>query len=140
MKYSKWIGILAAAVVILSCYLPWIVVPSAHLEIAGMYASGKQNFGRPGLMNLLVTAVAIVMFLIPFIWAKRTNIFVCALNIAWSLRNYILLGKCYIGDCPILKPGIYLLLAASAVMLLMSFLPQIDFADKGNGNTGVNKL
>ncbi len=125
MKYSKWLGVAAAVVIIIACYMPWVYIPSVKLEIGGMYASGKQNFGRPGLMNCVLSAVGIVMFLLPFIWAKRTNIFIGAFNIAWSARNYILLSKCYGGDCPELKPGLYVLLAASIIMLLAAFVPDI---------------
>jgi len=125
MKYSKWIGVLSGLMVIVSCYMVWVTVPSAHLEIGGMISNGKQNFGKPGLMNLVVTLLALLLFLLPFIWAKRTNIFVCALNIAWALRNYVLLSRCYLGDCPVKQVGLYLLLVVSAMMLLMSFLPDM---------------
>jgi hypothetical protein len=130
MKYSKWIGVLAAIVVIASCYMVWIKVPSANLEIAGMFANGKHNLGKPGLMNMVVTIVAAVLFLLPFIWAKRTNVFICALNIAWAVRNYVLLGKCYAGDCPVKESGLYILVAASLVMLLMSLLPDVELKEE----------
>ncbi len=129
MKYSKWIGLLAAVTILIVCYQTWIYVPSVRLEIGGMAASGKQNFGRPGLVNIIMTTGSVIMFLLPFIWAKRTNIFLCAFNIAWAVRNYILLTKCYAGDCPTIKPSLYLLLLASLVMLLVSFAPDIKVAE-----------
>jgi hypothetical protein len=132
MKYSKWVGLLAAAVIFIVCYMPWVYVPSVSLEIGGMYASGRQNFGRPGLMNMIMSAGAAVMFLLPYIWAKRTNIFFCAFNIAWAFRNYIILSKCYGGDCPIKKAGLYILLLASVLMLIMSFMPDIEIKDQKN--------
>jgi hypothetical protein len=130
MKYSKWIGLVAAVVVIVVCYMPWIYVPSAQLEIGGMYASGKQNFGRPGLMNMVMAIGAALMFLLPFIWAKRTNIFFCGFNIAWTIRNYILLSKCYGGDCPVKKTGLYILIIASVIMLLVSFFSDIEVKEE----------
>jgi hypothetical protein len=130
MKYSKWIGLLAAVTVFVVCYKAWIYVPSAKLEIGGMFATGKQNFGRPGLVNMIMTGGSFLMFLLPYIWAKRSNIFLCAFNIAWACRNYILLSKCYGGDCPVIKPGLYLLLLASAIMLAMSFIPDVKVAEE----------
>jgi hypothetical protein len=130
MKYTKWIGLLAAVTVLIVCYQPWIYVPSVQLEIGGMFASGKQNFGRPGLVNMIMTIGSVTMFLLPFIWAKRTNIFLCAFNIAWACRNYILLTKCYGGDCPLIKPGLYILLLASLLMLAMSFIPDIKVTEE----------
>jgi hypothetical protein len=126
MKYSKWIGFLSVVVVLVACHLPWIKVMSAHLEVGGMFSNGKHNFGRPGLMNIICTVGAGIFFLLPQVWAKRTNIFFCGFNIAWAIRNYIMLSRCYSGECPEKQIGLYLLLIASAVMLLMSFLPDLE--------------
>jgi len=69
-----------------------------------MYATGKQNFGRPGLMNCILAAMSMIMFLLPFIWAQTHQyFFIVAFNIAWAVRNYILLTKCYGGECPEVK-------------------------------------
>jgi len=130
MKYSKWVGLLAAIAIIAVCYLPWVYVPQVNLEIGGMYASGPQNFGRPGLMNCILSVVAIILFLAPFIWAKRTNIFVVAFNIAWAVRNYLLLSRCYGGECPEKKTGLYLLLLASLVMMAAAFVPDIAIKEE----------
>jgi len=130
MKYSKWLGVLSAIAIIVICYIPWVYVPEAQLEIGGMYASAKHNFGRPGLMNCILSAGAIIMFLLPFIWAKRTNIFFAAFNIAWAVRNYLLLSRCYGGECPVKKAGLYLLLAASAIMLIAAFTPDITIKEE----------
>lgn len=70
------------------------------------------------------------MFLLPFIWAKRTNIFFCGFNIAWATRNYILLSKCYGGDCPVKKAGLYILIIASILMLLASFFSDIEIKEE----------
>ncbi|MFT3936015.1 MAG: hypothetical protein QM726_20460 [Chitinophagaceae bacterium] len=130
MKYSAWIGLVASVVVIIVCYLPWVYVPSVQLEIGGMSSSGPQNFGKPGLINLFCTAGAIIFFLLPQVWAKRTNIFFCGFNIAWAIRNYILLSRCYGGDCPVKKSSLYILLIASAIMLVMSFLPDVKIKEE----------
>jgi hypothetical protein len=123
MKYSKWIGLAAAIIVVLVCYTPWIYVPSVQLQIGGMSANGKQDFGKPGIINIGCSVAAAIFFMLPQVWAKRANIFFCGFNIAWAARNYILLSRCYGGDCPVKKTGLYILLAASAIMLLMAFIP-----------------
>ena len=81
-------------------------------------------------MNMICSVGAAVLFLMPRIWAKRTNIFFCGFNIAWAVRNYIMLSRCYGGDCPEKKIGIYLLVAAAAIMLLMSLMPDVSIADE----------
>jgi hypothetical protein len=126
MKYSSWIGFVAAVTVIVVCYSTWVFIPSAQLSIGGMLSSAKNNFGRPGLLHLILTGVAAILFVLPRTWAKRTNIFFTGLNMAWAVRNYIVLTKCYAGDCPEKKGALYLLIIACAVMLLMSMLPDME--------------
>jgi len=100
-----------------------------------MSSVGKHNFGRPGLMNIFCSVGAALFFLLPRIWAKRTNVFFCGFNIAWSIRNMILFSRCYAGDCPEKTASLYIILAASAVMLLMSFIPDIAVQQEGEKST-----
>jgi hypothetical protein len=124
MKYSQWIGILAAVGAIIVCHFPWAVIESKSMVIYGMYAPDT-NFGRPGLMNIIVCSVSIVLFAIPRIMAKRINVFVTMFNLAWSIRNYILVASCLMGECPVKKPSLYLLVAFSVIMFLMALLPKM---------------
>ena len=137
MKYSKWIGLVAALTVIIACYMTWIFVPSVNISIGGMVSSGKHNFGKPGLMNMFCATAAIALFLLSKIWAKRTNIFFCGFNMAWAIRNYILLTRCYGGDCPQKRTGLYILVCASVLMLLMSFIPDIKLEEENKGREQV---
>lgn len=82
-------------------------------------------FGKPGLMHLVLAVPLIILFIVPKIWAKRINVFTGAINLAWSIRNYILLTTCYMGDCPQIKTGLILALALSAFILVMTFFPKI---------------
>jgi uncharacterized membrane protein YuzA (DUF378 family) len=129
MKYSQLIGIIAAVAVIIVCHLPWTFIESKNLTIYGMHAPDT-NFGRPGLMNFIVSGLSIIFFAIPRIWAKRTNVFVTVFNLAWSIRNFILLASCLMGECPVKKTSLYLLIAFSAVMMLMALLPKLAIKPK----------
>ncbi|TAH01109.1 MAG: hypothetical protein EAZ16_12305 [Sphingobacteriales bacterium] len=130
MKYSNWIGLAAAIIIIVCCYLSWLYVPTVHLTIGGMSATGKHNFGRPGLLPLFLSVVAAINFLLPFIWAKRTNIFITGFIVAWAVRNYLLMSRCDNGDCPQLLPAFYIMLVASFLTLAMSFVPDIKVKQK----------
>jgi hypothetical protein len=130
MKNSKWIGLLSVIMVIVVCFMPWIYIPSVGLRIGGLFANGNQNYGKPGIINIICSAGAAIFFLLPQIWAKRTNIFFCGFNMAWSIRNFILLGRCYMGDCPVKQTGLYVLVIASAIMLLMSLIPDVEIKDQ----------
>lgn len=122
MKYSNYIGIIAALAIVAVCFMPWVYIPFIQTTVTGMSAD-KTNLGRPGLMNIILCIVAVALFIIPQIWAKRINIFMSIFNLAWSVRNFLLITQCELGECPEKKSGIYLLLFLSAVLLLMTFLP-----------------
>ena len=125
MKHSQLIGIIAAVSILCICFFPWSYIPSVQVTVSGFHAEGT-SFGKPGVLNCLLCLVAIVLFSIPAIWAKRTNVFIAALNLAWAFRNYLLLSFCMMGECPEKKIALYGLMGISIVMLVMTFLPKID--------------
>ncbi len=123
MKYSQQIGFFAAILVLVACNMPWVTIASLDTTINGFYTD-KTNFGRPGIMQTVLSASMLLLFLINRIWAKRTNIFLGALSFAWSVRNYIIVSTCAMGECPEKKAGLYLLVASTFIALMMSFLPK----------------
>lgn len=122
MKYLKWLGLLSAILLIISCFFPWVVILSKNITISGIQSEGT-NFGRPGYFNLLMTALYILFALIPRVWAKRANLIIVALNMAWSLRNYFMVTACEGGECPNIQPALYILLISSVVMFLSALFP-----------------
>lgn len=124
MKHSQVIGIIAVLAMAVLCFMPWTFIASRQITVTGMHAEGT-NFGRPGLFHLILGTVAAIMFLVPRIWAKRTNVFVAALNIAWAFRNYLLLSSCMMGECPEKKPALYMLLLVAVVIQIMALLPKV---------------
>jgi hypothetical protein len=129
MKYSQLFGVIAVAALAGVCYMPWSFIADKNIMVTGMSAPGT-DFGKPGLMHLALSALLAFFFLIPKIWAKRTNVFVAAINLAWSIRNYILLSTCYMGECPQKKPGLFLLVALCLFIQIMTFLPKINLPEK----------
>lgn len=83
------------------------------------------NFGKPALINLIVSAIAAVFFLYSAVMAKRANLFLCAFNFAWSVRNYIIVSTCRAGECPEKRFGLYLLLISSVIIMVASLFPDI---------------
>jgi hypothetical protein len=129
MKYSQTIGIVACLVVLICSYLPWSFVVSEQITISGFDTKGT-SFGKPGLFLDFFTIISIILFLIPAIWAKRTNIFIGAIVFSWSIRNYILVSTCLMGECPEKQPALYTLVVASGVLMLMALLPKLNSTKK----------
>ncbi len=128
MKYSQLLGAAACLALIVSCFFTWSYVAEINLSISGI--NGGPGLGKPGLLNIFFCSAMILFFLIPRIWAKRANIILGALNIAWSFRNYLLVGACSGGICPEKRWGIFALLVLSLFIEVMTFLPNIKVTSK----------
>lgn len=116
----KWVGIIAALIVIGSCFFPWVIIESKDIVISGVESAGT-NYGKPGYMNFLLCTVFLLLSFVSRSWSIRTNLFFAGLNFAWSVRNFIILARCEAGECPVRQPALYVLLIASIMMLIALF-------------------
>lgn len=103
--------------------MPWVLIPSKQLIISGIDASGTR-YGKPGYLHLLLGFFYLVFTLVPAVWAKRANLLVVAFNLAWTIRNFLILSLCRGGECPQRLYGLYLLAIASILMLIAALLPK----------------
>ncbi len=124
-RILKWTGLISALLLIVSCFLPWVNIESKNLVLTGVDTTGT-NFGRPGYFHFVMAAVFMVLTLIPRLWAKRVNLPVVALNIAWALRNFFIIAACQGGECPVRLIGLWLMLVSSLLMLLSALFPDMD--------------
>ena len=134
MKNSQWIGIAAAVLLIVSCFLPWTFYPDLDKHFTGFF-SEENRYGKPGVLFTGFAILGIVFFLIPKVWAKRWNLLVGALTLAWAIRSFILFSGCYKAICPKKEIGLWLMLFASGLILLMSFFPDLRLKQ----NSGADK-
>jgi hypothetical protein len=126
MKYSQTAGIIFSLCIIVLCFFPWTYIESQHLTITGFSTTGT-TYGKPGLLNAILCTLMILLFAVPALWSKRTNVLLAALNLAWSFRNYLLLSFCMMGECPERKPALFGLLLSAIIVMVMALLPKIPF-------------
>jgi hypothetical protein len=124
MKFSQWIGIVAAIVLIISGFMNWTWYADIHKYFTGFF-SENNIYGKPGKIFLYFSSIAILFFAIPRIWAKRWNVLICTIIVAFAIRTFILYTACYSGVCPVKQPGIWMMIGSSAVMLLCALLPDL---------------
>jgi len=127
----KWIGLLAALALIAACFFPWVFIESKNITVTGAHSDGT-SFGKPGYFHLVLVTLYLVFHFISHIWAKRINLLVVALNIAWAVRNYFVISACSGGECPEKKAALYVVLISSLVMLVAALLPKIKLTEKTN--------
>ena len=123
-RYFKWVGFAAVVLLIVSCFTPWVTIPARHIVVSGVDSTGT-NFGKPGYLHFVMSFFFIVFMLVPRVWAKRSNLLVGAINMAWAIRNFIFIPACIAGECPLRETGIYLALLASVLMLLATLFPDM---------------
>jgi len=132
MRFLKPIGFIAAIGMIVLCFFPWVVIESNSIVITGMQTTGT-NFGKPGYLHLVFTALYILLLLVPKVWSRRINLFFTAFNVAWAFRNFILISACYGGECPVKQPALYLLILTAVAMLLVILLAPEKATTPDNG-------
>ena len=128
MRWMKWIGFAAVVLLIISCFIPWVFIESKNITVTGIDAAGT-SFGKPGYFHLLMSIIFLLFNLMPKLWAKRSNLLITALNIAWAVRNYFLITACQMGDCPVKKPGLYLVVLASLLMMAAALFPDMKLPE-----------
>ena len=129
MRYMKWIGLVAVMLLIVSCFLPWVIIDSQKIIVSGVDSTGT-NFGKPGYTHFVLGFFFIIFHFIPKLWAKRVNLLIVALNIAWAIRNYFIISMCRVGECPEKQIGLWLVLLASVLILIAALFPGIKLKEE----------
>ncbi len=116
MRFMKLAGILAALIVIISAFFPWVVIESRDLVVSGVDNAGL-NYGKRGYWHFVFCGLFIIFSLFRGVEARRVNVFVAAINLAWSLAN-LLVFKCEGGECPVKQPALYISILGSVLMMV----------------------
>ncbi|MGB4844106.1 MAG: hypothetical protein WBP16_06560 [Ferruginibacter sp.] len=129
VKYLHWLGIAACITLIVCCFLPWVYYADINQTFTGFY-SYKNEYGKPGKFLVLLASIALLFIIIPKIWAKRANLFICAITVAYAVKTFILFGSCYNNYCPEKLFSLYLMVAVSIIMLIASGFPHLKLVNK----------
>jgi hypothetical protein len=130
MKYSQWIGVAAAIVLVIACSLPWTYHPDLDKNFTGFF-SQNNIYGKPGYAFIVLSVIASVFFLIQKVWAKRANMFFCAIVVSYAIKSFIVFSGCYKGICPDKKAGLWIMLLAAIGMLVMTLFPDMKLKQEG---------
>ncbi len=131
MHYKKilhYVAIFAALALIATCFIPWVHYNNIDVTFNGFnvkrFATGVY-YGRAGIIITVLASISLLFILIPSIVAKRINMFLCALLVAYTLRTYVIFtGSLFDGEVTKLA-GIYLIVLLSFVMVICSVLPYL---------------
>lgn len=124
MKYSQIIGALLCLVLVGLCFTHWTYHPDIDKYFTG-YFSEENVYGKPAILINFFSAIAFACFLIPKIWAKRLNMVIAGILVAYCIKTFVLFGGCYKGICPVRELGIWGVLVTGILILVMTLLPDI---------------
>jgi len=129
MRWMKWVGVASCFLLIISCFIPWVFIAFKNITVTGIDATGT-NFGKPGYFHLIMSLFFLFFHFTPRVWAKRSNLLVAAVNLGWAIRNYFIISACEMGECPIKKAGIIILIPASLLMLVAALFPDVSLKEE----------
>lgn len=121
MRIRFLVSVFAVALLVISCFLPWITIETKNITITGVNTK-PTSFGMPALFHFVWAGLYLLMLLLNKIWSMRTAVGIAGFNIAWALRNFWIIPACAGGECPVKLVGLYLLLTASALMFFALFI------------------
>ena len=124
VKILNRAGIAACIVLIVSCFVPWVHYADIDQTFTGFY-SFKNQYGKPGKFLVGAGVIVLTCMLVPKVMAKRINLFLSALTLAYAVKTYILITSCYNNYCPEKLPGIYIMLIAAALMMVAAVFPNM---------------
>ena len=104
--------------------MPWMTIESKSITITGVETGGT-TFGKPAYFHFFWTGLFLVFFLINRVWSRRTAMVFSAFNAAWALRNFLLLPACQMGDCPVRRAGLYVLLISSIALFFSGLIAPV---------------
>lgn len=125
MQVMRWVGILAAIILVIACFFPWVTIESKNILVSGVEADGT-NYGKPGYFHLFIIAFYLPFMLINKVWGRRVSVVLCALNLGWAIRNFFILTSCQGGECPVKHNAIYVVVVAAILMLVGCVLSGLD--------------
>ncbi len=125
----QWIGLVACVLLLVACFMPWAYYADIRETFTGFY-SYKNEYGRPGKFLSFTAIAGFILMYLPKVWAKRVNLFLCAIALGYAIKTYILFTSCYNAYCPEKKAGIYLMLICTVLMLLAAIFPDLKMRNK----------
>jgi len=120
MQSIRWLSILTAGIIITACFFTWVSVDAKNFFVGGFYSSENNRFGEPGILHATFCSVYILFLLLNKIWSVRTAFFISAFNIAWAIRNFVVISACSGGTCPEKHTALYTVLIGSLLLIVLT--------------------
>ena len=132
-----YLPLLVAAVLIASCFFPWMTIESKDITITGVNTMGT-TYGKPAFFHFLWVGLFLVFFIVNRVWSRRAAVVILAFNTAWSFRNFLVLPICQMGECPVRRGGLYVLFVSSLLLFFAALIAPTKEEDKNLQESAVD--
>lgn len=128
-KVAHITGILTCLGIIGACFMPWTYYQSIQQTFTGFnvvpFPTGNY-YGKAGIPISVITGLVLLLMFIPRIWAKRTNLFLAGVLVAYTIRTYIIFTSALFDGEVTKFIGIYLVIILSIVLLVTTLFPNVQ--------------
>lgn len=128
-RHTPLISLAAFLLLVASCFMPWTYHADLGKHFTGFFSEAN-TYGKPAKLLLALGGLSALFSLTPMLWGKRAALFVAGLNFAYAIKTYLVYGSCYRGYCPEKQTGIFLMLAATALLMVASMFPKGILKDR----------
>jgi hypothetical protein len=115
--------------------MPWAyfndlaIATEAQRNFTGFYTY-QNYYGKPGKFLCIFAALSLFLKIMPKIWAKRVDLFLCAIAMAYGLKSFFEYKGVYGSVVPVLQPGLFLMLGSLLVMMAAAIFPYLRIVEK----------
>lgn|SRR5690606_39059575 len=120
-KIFRTAGALACLALIITCFIPWVHYNSVNLTFNGFNVKPFDTgnfYGKAGYPIVVLTGLIFLLMFVNKIWAKRLNLFLTALLIAYTIRTYIIFTSALFVNEVDKLAGIYLVLFLPIIIMV----------------------
>jgi hypothetical protein len=121
-KYSKWVTLVAAIILIISCFMSWTYYPDLGKSFTGWFTEGNA-YGRPGKWLSFMAVFAVLAQFLPSLFLKRASLLLMGLNAAYAFFTFVKFNRSYSIVNPEPQVGIYVMLVSSLLLLVAALFP-----------------
>ena len=128
-KYLHYTGIIACLALIAACFMPWVHYNNINETFTGFHVtkfSTGNYYGKAGITITVLTLIILLCMLLPKMGAKRLNLFIGALLVAYCIRTYIIFTSALFEGEVVKQAGIYLVVILPLIIMVAAVFPNID--------------
>lgn len=114
-------GLVACVALIGASFMHWTFYPDIQKYFTGFF-SEKNYYGRPGIYLTACAAIGILSYLLHKAWIARFNLVMAGLCMGYAIKSFLLYVSSYDGYVPVRQPGIYIMLIAALVNMVVAMI------------------